>query len=373
MVGCDERNRIVSICPLLFSPIFKPKIWGGRRLETVANKTLPTDRPIGESWEIADLEDDQSVVATGPMKGMTLGRLVKLWGKDLVGGAELFDGRFPLLIKFLDAQQNLSVQVHPDEKMAKKLGGNVRVKNEAWYILHAEPDGAIYRGFNPGTTKESFVQAIANGTVIDTQRRIPVKVGQCFYLPSGTIHALGAGVVVAEVQTPSDVTYRVYDWDRVDPTTGEARELHIDRALECIRFDADDGDGQQPRSHVASVWTAITRLMHCDSFMIERVRMIDGVDQPIPTGELIVWIVLDGRAQVIFDGDKQTLDFAKGDTIVIPAGLEQARIKTLDNCMWLEVTIPLRSDLADYPRPDRAQLNEPDDHGFIQINPPKQP
>lgn len=359
----------MSVCPLVFAPIFKPKIWGGRRLETLLGKQLDTDDPVGESWEVADLENDQSVVRDGLAKGKTLGQLVADWGSDLVGRAPLFEGRFPLLIKFLDAHQHLSVQVHPDEAMAKKLGGSVRVKHEAWYILHAEPDGCIYRGFADEVTREDYVRAIENGTAADLLKHIPVKTGQCYYLPSGTIHALGAGVIVAEVQTPSDVTYRVYDWDRVDPVTSKGRELHIDQALECIRFEPDDGS-QQERSHVASVWTTVTRICTCESFIIEQVRMVEGVEQPIPTGELMIWIMLEGQAEILEGGGKPWLAFGPGDTVVIPAGLGDAVIKASTKCVWLEVTIPLPSDLADFPKPDRAELNEPEDGGLVQVNVP---
>ena len=359
----------MKIGPLVFKPILKPKIWGGRMLESVVGKTLNTNEPIGESWELADLEDDQSVVHQGPAAGITLGQLVKEWGRDLIGRAELFQGRFPLLLKFLDARQPLSVQVHPDQKMAERLGGNVRVKNEAWHVLDAEPDGAIYRGLADGVTKESFVEAIEAGTVASTLKRVAVKPGQCYYLPSGTVHALGAGVVVAEVQTPSDITYRVYDWDRVDPNTGRGRTLHIPDALQCINF-GPDTVARQPRSHVASVWTAVTQLVVCDSFVIEQVRMVDGVEQDIPVGEMIVWMILSGRGEIVSDGGAERLAFGRGDTVLIPAGLGQARLTTAEDCVWLEVTIPLESDLKDYPRPDRSELASPEDGGHVQLNVP---
>lgn len=359
----------MKTCPLIFEPIFKPKIWGGRQLAETIGKSLPGDEPIGESWELADLEDDQSVVRSGPAKGMTLGGLVREWGKELIGRAPLFEGRFPLLIKFLDARQHLSVQVHPDQAMADRLGGNVRVKNEAWYILHADEGGAIYRGFVDGVDRASFVEAIREGKVASTLKRIPVKAGQCYYLPSGTIHALGAGVVVAEVQTPSDITYRVYDWDRVDPKTGQGRALHIDKALECIHF-GDDTDGLQPRSHVGSVWTAVTRLVTCDSFVIEQVRMVEGIEQEIPVGEMQVWVVLSGKGEVIYDGASQRLTFERGDTVLIPAGLGSALLKTINDCVWLEVTIPIASDLSGYPHPQRSEQTGPPGERVVQINVP---
>jgi len=174
----------MDVFPLIFEPIFKPKIWGGRALESALNKHLPGLNPVGESWEIADLEEDQSIVARGPAKGQSLGQLVAGWKSELLGSAELFEGRFPFLIKFLDANDTLSVQVHPDKAMAKRLGGRVRVKNEAWYVVDATPDGFIYRGVKHGVDRDQFRAAIASGEVESLLNRIPVRKGHCYYLPS---------------------------------------------------------------------------------------------------------------------------------------------------------------------------------------------
>jgi mannose-6-phosphate isomerase len=326
-------------CPLVFNPIFKPKIWGGRRLEALVGKALPGDERIGESWEVADLEDNQSVVARGPAAGRTLGELVKKWGTALVGDAALFDGRFPLLIKYLDASENLSVQVHPDRAMAARLGGRVRVKNEAWYILDAEPGACIYRGLVDGVDRESFARAIADGVCDSLLNRIEVRRGQCYYLPSGTVHAVGGGVTLAEVQTPSDVTYRVFDWNRIDPASGVGRELHVTAGLDCINFGDQRIDGET-RSHVASVWTTVTRLTACESFIIERVKMVEGLDQDIPYAQLVIWMVLAGRGTVTFDGGSDRFEFGGGDTVVLPAGLEGAKLAVHEDCTWLEVTAP---------------------------------
>ncbi|MFH0981696.1 MAG: type I phosphomannose isomerase catalytic subunit [Planctomycetota bacterium] len=325
--------------PLIFEPIFKPKIWGGRRLETRLHKSLPPGVAVGESWEVADLEQDQSVVRLGPARGKTLGKLVLEWGPKLLGAVERSAGRFPLLIKYLDAYETLSVQVHPDEAMARRLGGQVRVKHEAWYVVDTEGDACLYRGFRPGVTRADFSAAIENGTVASTLNRIPVKPGQCYFLPSGTVHALGAGVLVAEVQTPSDVTYRVYDWDRTDPATGRGRKLHIPEALECASFDPIDSAAER-RSHVASVWTTVTRLITCPSFTIERVRMIGGLDQPIPFAQLVIWMVLEGRGRIRSSPQAEPCVFGPGDTVVLPAGMAEPRLETDVDCMWLEVTLP---------------------------------
>lgn len=348
----------MNVYPLIFEPIFKPKIWGGRHLEGLLGKRLPGIEPIGESWETADLEDDQSVVANGPARGSTLGELVREWGQDLIGGAPLFEGRFPLLIKFLDARDTLSVQVHPDEAMAQRLGGRVRVKDEAWYILDADEGGVIYRGVREGVDAESLRKAIEERRIESVLRRINARKGHCYYLPSGTIHALGAGVTVAEVQTPSDITYRVYDWDRVDPSTGRPRDLHLEEALQCISYDTAPIVGETPE-HLGTVWTAVTRLVRSESFVIERVRMIEGVEQPIQYAEFVIWIVLQGRGSIVCDSPASPVGFGVGDTVLLPAGVKDARIQTHDDCMWLEVSIPIPSVVSASERSGGARSTTP--------------
>jgi len=360
----------MDVYPLIFEPIFKRKIWGGRTFETALHKTLPPDDPIGESWEVADLEDDQSVVAHGPAKGQTIGSLVQKWGIALYGRAGLFKGRFPLLIKFLDARSALSVQVHPSEEVAKRLGGRVRVKHEAWYIIDAEPEGSIYRGVKPGVDEPALRAAIEKQEVESILNHIPVRRGECYYLPSGTIHALGAGVTVAEVQTPSDITYRVYDWNRVDAATGQPRALHLTEAMPCISYDPVP-EKYERRSHVASVWTQVTSLVRCESFVIERVRMVEGVEQTLPYAEMVIWIVLEGSGELHCTGLDEAVRFATGDTVVLPAGMKEGRVVTKDVCLWLEVSIPIASSLAGYDRPDREQRGVPGGGGLVQIDVPK--
>lgn len=360
----------MNVYPVVFEPIFKPKIWGGRKLETLLGKNLPPDGKFGESWEIADLEDDQSVVSSGPSKGKTLGQMVREWGGALLGEAPLFEGRFPLLIKFLDATETLSVQVHPDEAMARRLGGRVRVKNEAWYVLDAEPDGFIYRGVREGVNAAALRLAIEKGRVETVLNRIPVKKGQCYYLPSGTIHALGAGVTVAEVQTPSDITYRVYDWGRIDESTGSPRALHLEEALQCISYDTSPIPGEQPH-HVASVWTTVTTLVRCETFGIDRVRMVEGVDQEIPLDGFTIWMMLEGTSAIGCQGMAKPLEIGLGDTVLIPAGMKNGRVRTHEECMWLEASIPMPSPLAQFERPSREELAEPPQReGLVQLNLP---
>jgi mannose-6-phosphate isomerase len=362
---------VAGVYPLIFEPIFKPKLWGGRRLQVQLGKRLPGHEPIGESWEIADLDDDRVTVANGPWKGKTLSDTLKDWGAELTGRAELIEGRFPLLLKFLDAADTLSIQVHPTAAVATRLRGRVRVKHEAWYVVDADTMGFIYRGFKPGVDANLILNALRNGDLESLLLRIPVRKGHCYYLPSGTVHALGAGVLVAEVQTPSDTTYRLYDWDRVDPATGHKRDLHIDEAIECIDFDPPIADAER-KQHVASVWTAVTSLVRCDAFVLERVRMVEGVEQPIPYAEMVIWMVLEGGGEIIYDGPASPTTFRAGDTMLLPAALKNGRVKTSTASMWLEITLPIKSSLAGFDRPPREGMAPPPEGSpFVPLNVPR--
>ncbi len=220
---------------LRFEPLLKEVVWGGRRLETLMGRSLPAGAPIGETWELVDLSSDQSVVTGGAFSGVNLEQLVKEHPVELLGGAPLLDGRFPLLFKFIDANATLSVQVHPDEGACARLGGGARPKTEAWYIIDAQPGAALYVGLVPGVTRETFSRALDEGTVADLLHRLPVSAGDFVYLPSGTVHAIGEGIVLAEVQQSSATTYRVFDWNRVG-LDGNPRQLHIEQALESTDF-----------------------------------------------------------------------------------------------------------------------------------------
>jgi mannose-6-phosphate isomerase len=205
---------------------------------------------------------------------------------------------------------------------------------------------------------------MTTGRVEGILRRIRVRAGGCYYLPSGTPHALGQGVLVAEVQTPSDVTYRTYDWGRVDKTTGQPRQLHLDQAIECIDFNAPSPPPQQERSHVATISTAVTRLAHCPSFVIERVRMSEGTRQPIPYQEPVVWILLEGRGRIQWAGS-DGIELRKGNVVLLPAALPDGLVELVEPTQWLEVTVPVASDLAGFERPDR---DRPEPGRFIQLN-----
>jgi mannose-6-phosphate isomerase len=360
-----------NVHPLVFEPIYKPRIWGGRRIFSHFGRKGGPPGAVGESWELADLEEDQTRVAVGPARGRLLSELVATWGRDLMGGVSLVEGRFPLLIKFLDAADRLSVQVHPSEAVAGRLGGAVRVKHEAWYVLAAEPGAVIYHGLQSGVDVDGFHRAMLEGQAERVLRAVPARPGSCYYLPSGTPHALGAGVLVAEVQTPSDVTYRAYDWGRIDPETGRPRDLHLEQAIECIDFSDPSPPPEQERSHVASLWTAVTRLVACPSFVIEKVRMVEGAEQAIPYAEPVVWMVLEGRGEIEWRGGGRPLEFGGGNVILLPAALPDGRVRILSPTKWLEVTVPVASSLAGYDRPAPEDLAPPGPaEGLVQIRLP---
>jgi mannose-6-phosphate isomerase len=219
--------------PLTFQPIFKERVWGGRNLARLYQKALPPDVPIGEAWEITDRPEGVSVIANGPLAGKDLRWLMEHHGKDLLGEAADCAGRFPLLIKLLDAQDTLSIQVHPPACVAPKLGGEP--KTEMWYIADAQPDAGLFVGLKQGVTRADFERAIQDGTVAECVHRVPVKAGDAMFLPSGRLHAIGAGLVIFEIQQNSDTTYRVFDWNRVG-LDGKPRELHVSQSLASIDF-----------------------------------------------------------------------------------------------------------------------------------------
>jgi mannose-6-phosphate isomerase len=220
------------ITPIVFKPIFQERIWGGRKLEDLFNKNIPAGKRVGESWEIVDRPEAQSMVRDGPLVDRSLHDLWVNFREEVFG--KVRDApRFPLLIKLLDAREKLSLQVHPAEGVAESLGG--KAKTEFWYVLAAKAGAEIYVGLRKTMARAQFEQALHSKTVAECVHSIPVKEGDAMFLPAGRFHAVGAGNVLIEVQQNSDTTYRVFDWDRVDDS-GQPRSLHIEKALQCIDF-----------------------------------------------------------------------------------------------------------------------------------------
>ena len=217
--------------PIRFKPIFQYRIWGGVKLKTVLNKSVSTEK-IGESWELSAVPNFETTVAEGPLKGQTLSDLINTYQSKLVGKKvfQQFGNAFPLLIKFIDANKPLSVQVHPNDNWARSRHNSFG-KNEMWFVLDAAKDAELILGFNQELTKDQFTQSLAAGTLTNLLHREKVSRGDAFYIPTGLVHAIGAGIMLAEIQQTSDITYRIYDYDRIDPKSGTKRDLHIEEAL----------------------------------------------------------------------------------------------------------------------------------------------
>ena len=321
--------------PVVFEPLYVRKPWGGRRLAALLNKSLPPNQPIGESWELVSLPGHESRVRGGVLAGWTLAALVDAWASDLLGGVARVEGRFPLLIKFLDARENLSVQVHP------KPGSGARgVKHEAWYIVQADPGAKLYVGLKPGVRPEDVKRVVNTPALIDLLREWPAEPGGCYYLPSGTPHALGAGIVVAEIQTPSDVTYRMYDWGRVD-ADGRPRELHVAEALANVRYDVTK---EMVRPSAATIQTATTppiaatRVATCERFVIDHVTVRVGDRFVLAGGRMRVWIILDGAGRLTCEDEPAgECRFACGDVVLIPAACT-SRVEPTAEIRLLEVS-----------------------------------
>ena len=305
--------------PLILKPIFFEKVWGGRALETLG-KHLPPGVNIGESWELADMGSTsasgagggaaRSIIENGPLAGRSLADAAAMWGARMTGEFALSPtGGFPLLVKFLDARENLSIQVHPSPAYAAAHAG-ASLKTECWYILHAEPGAVIYKGLKPGVTPAAIEAHIKDGSVVSdlvAEKAVP---GECHNLPSGTIHALGAGVVVAEVQTPSDTTFRVYDWGR----TG--RELHVKQAIECIDF-----ANPAPAATRLREGERTARLVTTEFFTLDEHNVQSGDALSIGNGSSPAAVIaLSGSASIgdlLSDGTR--VELRTGQTCVVPA------------------------------------------------------
>ena len=328
--------------PLIFEPIFKEKVWGGRRLEHLG-KALPPDVNVGESWEIADLASTSadgaggdaahSMIVNGEMRGISLRDAIRAMGPNLMGNVRMDeDGSFPLLIKFLDARENLSVQVHPSEAYAA-ANPDAHLKTESWYVLDAAPDAVIYKGVKPGVSAEQFAAHIKDDTVVDDMIAIPVTKGDVHHLPSGTCHALGEGVVIAEVQIPSDTTFRVYDWGR------KGRALHVEQALQCIDFGPPERE-----EAIRSDGSHRSELVTTDYYVMTELRAMaeDEGDVDVGGASPVVWMVLEGAGRLSAkDESYESLDFEAGQTILLPAALAASSCYVTRDLVVLEVSVPV--------------------------------
>ena len=314
------RNEVSA--PLTFQPILFERIWGGRRLESEFHKKLPPQKRIGESWEIVDRCEVQSVVVGGPFGGRTLH---ELWAqqRDEIFADVPDTPRFPLLIKILDAQEKLSLQVHPPDNVATRLRGEP--KTEFWYVVAADPHAELFLGFREAITRDSFEQKLHEGTVIDHVHRISIQAGDSVFLPAGRVHAIGAGNLLIEIQQNSDTTYRVFDWNRTDPATGTKRALHVEQAVQCINF--EDVKPQLIQSE--------DDLLISDPAFEVRKWNLDKPREAAPLWQFTIVCCLTGNVGC------GNASFAPGEVFLVPAHLEDRQLKPLvPGTSLLNVTIP---------------------------------
>jgi mannose-6-phosphate isomerase len=300
----------IPLCqPVRFRPLSRSFVWGGRRLTTLLGKQHLAEQTIAESWEIVDHGDSQSRVIGGPMEGMTLHELVTLHGQSLLG-IDFPQATFPLLFKYLDCQQNLSVQVHPDDQQAARLDPPCRGKTEAWVVLEAEPESRVYAGLKQGVRRDELQTALQQGNMESILHWFEPNVGDCILIPAGTVHAIGAGLLIAEIQQTSDITYRLFDWDRMGDD-GRPRELHLEAGLEVVDFQAEPC---QPQTPIPGASPQEETLVHCPGFVLDRITL----ESPTVIGgddHCRILSVLAGEVTV----GKEVMTLTRGETCLLPA------------------------------------------------------
>ncbi len=304
--------------PLKFQPIYKEKLWGGSSLEKLFNRMLPSSR-VGESWEICCRQNDFNVVTNGYFKGSTLKELAERYPDNLLGSSRSSAGQFPLLLKIIDANDKLSVQVHPDDAYAKGLEGDCG-KTEAWYVVSAKENAGIIYGLRSGVTRDLLKEAAETGGISQMLRFVPVKEGDLIFIPSRTVHALMEGIVIYEVQQNSDITYRLYDYDRLDEN-GQKRPLHIERALDVINFDSSPGTDFSGPS------------LSCPFFKIDK-RAVLGEETDDTGGSFAVYCILAGEGELVYQQGVEKV--CSGDSILLPASLGRTCLS--GNLKYLKIT-----------------------------------
>ncbi|MBT5787946.1 MAG: mannose-6-phosphate isomerase [Flavobacteriaceae bacterium] len=322
----------MCLYPLKFTPISKYRMWGGDKLNTVLNKQFEQQQ-VGESWEISDVKGEQTLVANGSLSGKTLKELISTYQSELVGTNvyDKFGADFPLLIKFIDAKTPLSIQVHPHDHIAKERHDSFG-KNEMWYIMDADYEAEIIVGFNKELTKESYTEQLQNESLLEVLNKEQTSSGDAFYIPTGRVHAIGAGVLLAEIQQTSDVTYRIYDYNRVDKATGETRELHNDLALDVIDFSVHDSY----KTKYDNKPNTSNQLIHTDYFRSN----ILTIDQSIKKDysdidSFVIYICTEGALELTTSQGAYSLK--KGETLLLPACVNYIVLEPYQQSELLEV------------------------------------
>ncbi len=324
-----------KLYPLKFKPLFKEKIWGGKKLKNILDKGDAGDK-TGESWEISTVKDNISVVSEGFLKGNNLQELIEVYMGDLVGDKvyEKFGLEFPLLIKFIDANDDLSIQVHPDDETARERHNSFG-KTEMWYVLEANPGAKLISGFNRELNKEEYIDALSTGRIKEILNYEEVKEGDVFFMPAGRVHAIGSGILLTEIQQTSDVTYRIYDWDRKD-AEGKSRELHTDLAIDVIDFEAHS----EYRTPYKKALNKSVNIGKCQYFSTNLIFFDKAVEKDFNfIDSFIIYICIAGKVNILTSEDQKT-DIQKGECILIPAEIKNLILIPDGKSKVLEVYVP---------------------------------
>lgn len=323
-----------ELYPLRFEPLFRRYIWGGRRLESVLGKPIGEGTDYAESWEVVDHGDDQSIVANGPLTGTTLHELVTNRGTELFG-RHAPQQVFPLLFKFLDAQRILSVQVHPNDVQAAQLDPPDLGKTEAWVVLATEPGSLIYAGLKQGIGHQELAKAIESGKSDECLHSFEPRVGDCVFIPAGTVHALGAGLVIAEIQQASDTTFRLFDWNRVD-ADGKSRPLHVEQSLEVIDYERGPVSVQTPLPIADS---PAERLVECDKFILDR-WILNRPTRIESDNRFLLLAIIAGSATLQHDLLSLAEELQLGSTFLLPAVSSPVLLTPNGACTLLAIRLP---------------------------------
>lgn len=319
----------MKLYPLQFEPILKDRIWGGTKLKTYLNKPI-TSEITGESWEISTVENDVSVIANGFFKGKSLNEIISEFSKEVLGTKvyEKFGKQFPLLFKYLDAREDLSIQVHPNDELAAKRHNSFG-KTEMWYVMQADVDARLIVGFKEKSSPNEYLKSLENKTIIDILDTKNIKKGDVFFLETGTVHAIGAGTVIAEIQQTSDITYRLYDFDRVD-TQGNTRELHVDLALDAINYNVVDAQKEYSR-----VKNSSNEMVNCPYFTTNFIPLDGKIEVEKDKESFTVYMCVEGNFELEYKEKNYT--YKTGDTVLIPA--EMAVFEISGKASLLEIYI----------------------------------
>jgi len=325
---------MAELYPIKFETVLKEKVWGGNALVSSYNKKTKKTANFGESWEISAVADEQSVVSNGFLAGNNLEEIIEVYMGDITGDAiyEKFGNEFPLLIKIIEAREDLSIQVHPGNKLARERH-KAYGKTEMWYVLESEKKSKIYTGFREGVTKEDYLSSLNDGTMADLLNIEHPEPGDTFFIPAGRIHAIGAGTVLVEVQQTSDITYRIFDWNRKN-TGKEKRDLHTDLALDAIDFNAN---GKSKIRKIPAL-NGSENLVSCEFFNTNLFRFNKPLTKEYySVDSFVVYICIEGKFTIHWDQETETM--IKGETVLLPALIKEVVLEPVGEAQVLEVYV----------------------------------